>query len=582
MMLSGRFGHFMKKPLSLALVIALILTFTIPVFAGPKRYEHYDYPEIEIGLVSPDSCCDEVCECENSGIDPPSSASTELPELLSQTFNSFSDELPNDEPLIMTAGIALLGAPAQIVTWKDGFGFHCNANGGNGATAVWWDGEKYEKGEQKDVFGTETSPIRIERIGGTRTWLLLTDEIICDTCGSSIWVTYSNKSKDAPPSGKNIQAHHPEKSEEEPDFAIVIVKKIWRDSDGSEIELSDDLVAALLSFTNDWTLGEYWLYPGTRVKFSENPIEGYTLVDITVTDGDGNSVDNASSDDDLDFTAQAGETYTIVFTNQADTPMGTISIEKMIDKLSLKAWLADEKNKDVDLKKHITGFELYAYDVDTKKPIGDRIGDLVTIQSVIDHDGMIIFTESVPAGWYTIVEKLTENGKNFFSEPDPPVFYFNGSSVVDKDAKDHISGADSKEVVFNNTVKSVGGGEDKPPGNGGDDDGNGNGGGYGGSNPPGPPAPTPGPPPGGGGDTELDDDPVPQGPGPGNNTPGSGDGDLDIPDGDTPLSELPATGSADHYIELMLIGLMLILIGLSLSEKERIVEMTAPGHPKRS
>jgi len=120
---------------------------------------------------------------------------------------------------------------SQIVTgadtriWQDGFGFHCNVPKGNGATAVEYLGENsavinsiskikkqpagslvVEKGDQKDIFGTKTYPIALERVGSTTTWNLLTDDIECKTCGRIDWVTYSNNSGVI--NGKNIQVNH--------------------------------------------------------------------------------------------------------------------------------------------------------------------------------------------------------------------------------------------------------------------------------------------------------------------------------------------------------------------------------------
>ena len=115
--------------------------------------------------------------------------------------------------------------PTEL-TWTDGFGFHCNKCGGNGATAVIYKGDNaavikaignikkqpagslvVEKGDQKDIFGTKTYPIKLERVGTTTEWNLMTEDIVCATCGRADWVTYSNNSGVI--NGKNIQAHHP-------------------------------------------------------------------------------------------------------------------------------------------------------------------------------------------------------------------------------------------------------------------------------------------------------------------------------------------------------------------------------------
>jgi len=136
--------------------------------------------------------------------------------------------------MVVAIAIPTLGASnSQIVSgptsrvWQDGFGFHCNAIKGNGQTSVEYVGgvtavvnsikniKKQPagsmvvlKGDQKDIFGTKTYPIGLERVDMTTTWNLMTgDDIVCATCGRTDWVTYSNN--DGTINGKNIQAHHP-------------------------------------------------------------------------------------------------------------------------------------------------------------------------------------------------------------------------------------------------------------------------------------------------------------------------------------------------------------------------------------
>ena len=128
-------------------------------------------------------------------------------------------------PVFAASNSQVVADPNTIV-WQDGFGFHCNAAGGNGATDVKYLGDNaaitksianikkqpagslvVAKGDQKDIFGTKTFPITLERVGDTTAWNLMTVEVKCETCGRTDWVTYSNNSGKI--SGKNIQAHHP-------------------------------------------------------------------------------------------------------------------------------------------------------------------------------------------------------------------------------------------------------------------------------------------------------------------------------------------------------------------------------------
>jgi len=143
--------------------------------------------------------------------------------------------------IIALGAVAIAASSNQEVTspttriWLSGFGFHCNECGGNGATAVIYQGDDtgvikaignikkqpagsmvVEKGDQKDIFGTKTYPIALERVGDTTLWNLITgDDIKCATCGRTDWVTYSNNSGVI--EGKNIQAHHPPLPVQDPD-----------------------------------------------------------------------------------------------------------------------------------------------------------------------------------------------------------------------------------------------------------------------------------------------------------------------------------------------------------------------------
>jgi len=109
---------------------------------------------------------------------------------------------------------ALASSNSQIVVnaetriWQDGFGFHCNALKGNGATSVinLINDKVVAKGSQKDVFGVKSNPIGLARVANTITWDLLTNDIECATCGRIDWVTFSNNNGVI--NGKNIEVNH--------------------------------------------------------------------------------------------------------------------------------------------------------------------------------------------------------------------------------------------------------------------------------------------------------------------------------------------------------------------------------------
>jgi len=85
--------------------------------------------------------------------------------------------------------------------------------------------------------------------------------------------------------------------------ATVIIEKIWLDENG---DLEAPAPAEAI-FTGNYSLGQNKVPADTEVAFSEEQTEGYKLIEITVND------DVVS---DVNFIAQPGETYTVVFTNK--------------------------------------------------------------------------------------------------------------------------------------------------------------------------------------------------------------------------------------------------------------------------
>jgi len=181
--------------------------------------------------------------------------------------------------MILSLGVTAMAAPSnQIVDgadriWQDGFGFHCNAANGNGQTSVIYAGDSAAvkasiakikkqpagsllvlKGDQKDIFGTATYQIRLERVGDTTAWNLMTGtDIVCETCGRTDWVTYSNNSGVI--NGKNIQAHHPDLPPPPPPVvygSLSILKTVggvpfldWARSKGLDAAGIDDIIAGM-------------------------------------------------------------------------------------------------------------------------------------------------------------------------------------------------------------------------------------------------------------------------------------------------------------------------------------------------
>ena len=211
---------------------------------------------------------------------------------------------------------ALASSNSQIVVdpdtriWQDGFGFHCNIPKGNGATAVEYTGGLkaindsiakikkqpvgslvVEKGDQKDIFGTKTFPITLERVGTSTIWDLITgDDIVCGTCGRTDWVTFSNNSGVI--NGKNIQVHHPILPPEPPPppelpfvplGAFSLEKTVegeniieWAERNG--IDVSELKFVATNNATGVEYPGELDLFTGL-VIFGDVPVGTYTVTE---------------------------------------------------------------------------------------------------------------------------------------------------------------------------------------------------------------------------------------------------------------------------------------------------------------
>ncbi|MCL1873507.1 MAG: hypothetical protein FWF85_05260, partial [Clostridiales bacterium] len=141
-------------------------------------------------------------------------------------------------------------------------GFHCNAHGGNGRVWV----EAYDLKYEAD------KSLKKEGIGGVledliylddNCWLLANKkDYVCPECGSSVWVSYSNKS--GVPDGKNIQLTHGDKSIHK---GKITMKK-YVDEDGKIIEITADYAKYIECFN---------LY---KVAGDGDPIEGKDPIDV--------------------------------------------------------------------------------------------------------------------------------------------------------------------------------------------------------------------------------------------------------------------------------------------------------------
>ncbi len=104
--------------------------------------------------------------------------------------------------LVFPALAFAAAAPNPDVVTVEGFAFHCNHDGGNGKTNI--------VGKDKD-FGKKLNITLTRNADDPKVWDVVVpegEEWICANCGSSQWISFSNKS--GVPDGKNIQLNHPE------------------------------------------------------------------------------------------------------------------------------------------------------------------------------------------------------------------------------------------------------------------------------------------------------------------------------------------------------------------------------------
>jgi len=111
--------------------------------------------------------------------------------------------------LVMLVAMAVPAfAAAKVVESEiEGFAFHCNAISGNGRS--------YIDGKEKDFgkFDKKTGEglLKLTGFSDSKVWTpLFKEKMVCSTCGSSEWISFSNKS--GVPDGKNIQLNHPGES----------------------------------------------------------------------------------------------------------------------------------------------------------------------------------------------------------------------------------------------------------------------------------------------------------------------------------------------------------------------------------
>jgi len=221
--------------------------------------------------------------------------------------------------------------PVKAV-WTDGFGFHCNADGSNGATSVTYDGQTIKKGGTQKKFFSKLSItlVWVEE----KMWSLDVKDISCDSCGSSDWVTYSNNSGE-PPNGKNIQATHPKEGDPStppvliPETSIEVIK-VWVDDNDAAGKRPDKITFKL--HRDGIEIDDYEMKsPWDAYTFDNLPMNdefdldheyNYTVVEDAVEGYD--SVNGGIVDDVITFT------NTLKPTSKPELPELNVNVEKKV------------------------------------------------------------------------------------------------------------------------------------------------------------------------------------------------------------------------------------------------------------
>ena len=139
-------------------------------------------------------------------------------------FSACDKDLPE---MVEANDVEVATTRAAVLEWDEGFGFHCNHAKGNGRTDVKIGTHIFRANNQNDNGRNPAMHATLFRVGETTVWQLvpIAGEIVCETCGRTDWVTYSNKNGVI--NGKNIQAHHPKPGEvpvePDPEFTVLFM-----------------------------------------------------------------------------------------------------------------------------------------------------------------------------------------------------------------------------------------------------------------------------------------------------------------------------------------------------------------------
>ena len=175
---------------------------------------------------------------------------------------------------LVVAMVFALAVPAfaavKVNSEVEGFAFHCNAINGNGRTYIDGKAKDFGKFDKKTGEGL----LKLTGYSDSKVWTpCFKETMVCSTCGSSKWISFSNKS--GVPDGKNIQLNHPGE-----DNKIV---KIWNKLNSKEYYLENQ-TRFFATFEITLTNGKTFIVaPGSFFLPDDLFVE--SIVEIACTDG---------------------------------------------------------------------------------------------------------------------------------------------------------------------------------------------------------------------------------------------------------------------------------------------------------
>ena len=408
----------MRKFVSLALVLVMILAMSVPAIAAAdpavsaKVTGNGNSRQVEITIGSEKATFD-YANGSKSGTYTVngyevfieySGNSVKSAKIVSQSTSSSDEKTPvaggtvNPESNLRKATVEQ--------TWNKTM-YHCGTdNGGKRVVPTVYTSLKLDN---------KTKLLcNIVEIPDTTKWQLVSVEInkiiytdpVCPECGSTEWVSFSNNS--GVPNGDNMQFTHAGTS--------ILIEKKWADGNPNKVSAIFDIYEKKADGSrgklvmSNLSAGKYTIKAGTYIV-AEREKPGYVV------------------QPDQTIVVQFCKTATVKFVNEPKVELkGELSLKKIVVdgdvKLEIAAWLI--KNGHImdafAILNDIT-FELYASDESGTR--GAKVAD-----GTLDSDSMITFSPKVGTGWYLVHEVLGQKASKIFDQADDLLIYFNAEKEL--------------------------------------------------------------------------------------------------------------------------------------------------------